>query len=110
MALHHASSGEVVNLAPLGDNFQEARTSALVKTDSFEAIRLVIPAGGQMPPHQVAQKFTLHCLEGRVRIGLPNGSVELAANQWVYFDEDVVHSVEGLEDASLLLTIMLPRS
>lgn len=107
MALPHANSGEPVDLTPLGPSFPEARTSALVKTDSFEAIRLVVPAGDSIPPHKVSGKFTLHCLEGRVRLGLSEGTVELAAHEWVYFEGGVLHSLEGIEDSSLLLTIML---
>ena len=110
MALHHASSGEVVDLSPLGPELSEASTRALVKTDSFEAIRLVVPAAGEMPPHKVSGKFTLHCLEGHVRLELSEGSVELSANEWIFFDGGVMHSVVGIEDSSLLLTIMLPSS
>ena len=110
MALPHANSGEPVDLRPLGSSLPEARTRALVKTDSFEAIRLVVPAGGSLPPHKVSGKFTLHCLEGRVRLGLSQETVELSADEWVYFDGGVMHSVEGIENSSLLLTIMLPES
>lgn len=108
MALHHASSGEVVDLSPLGSKLSQARTTALVKADSFEAIRVVLKAGDEMPAHAVSGKFTLHCLEGRVAIDLPEKSLELAAPQWVYFDGGVPHALRSLEDASLLLTIMLP--
>lgn len=108
MALRHASSGEVVDLGPLGSELPQAQTKALVKTDSFEAIRLVLVAGGEMPAHQVSGKFTLHCLEGRVAIDLPDRSLELAADEWVYFDGGVPHGLQAIENASLLLTIMLP--
>lgn len=110
MALPHATSGEPVNLRPFGSRFAEARTTALVKTDSFEAIRLVIASGHSLPPHKVSGKFTLHCLEGRVRLGLSAGTVELAADDWVFFEGGVLHSLEGIEDSSLLLTIMLADS
>lgn len=110
MALHHASSGEIVDLRPLGSALKDAHTRALVKTDSFEAIRLVIAAGSEMPPHKVSGKFTLHCLEGRVQVEASSGNAELAAHEWVFFDGGVMHSVKGLEDSSLLLTIMLPAS
>ena len=110
MALHHASSGEVVDLGPLGPDLRQAQTAALVKTDSFEAIRLVLKAGDELPAHQVSGKFTLHCIEGRVRLELPDDSLELAAQQWVYFDGGVSHSLRAMEDASLLLTIMLPAA
>ena len=110
MALHHASSGEVVDLSPFGPDLHEAQTTALVKTDSFEAIRLVLKAGGEIPMHAVSGKFTLHCLEGQVAIDLSERSLELAAEQWVYFDGGVPHAVRAIEDASLLLTIMLPAA
>jgi quercetin dioxygenase-like cupin family protein len=106
MALNHVTSGEVVDLRSGTDRPEARGTRALVKSDSFEAIRLVVPAGGEIPPHQVAGKFTLQCLEGKVRVGVPDGSVELAAGQWVYFDGGVRHSVSAVEDSSLLLTII----
>lgn len=110
MALHHASSGEVVDLSPLGSELPRTQTTALVKTDSFEAIRLVLKAGGEMPAHQVSGKFTLHCLEGRVAIDLPDRAFELAAQQWVYLDGGIPHGLRAIEDSSLLLTIMLPAA
>ena len=78
-----------------------------MKTDSFEAIRLILTAGGEMPAHQVSGKFTLHCLEGRVAIDLPDRTLELAPRQRVYIDGGVPHGLRAIEDASLLLTIML---
>lgn len=107
MALHHASSGEPVSLAPLGVELHRASTMALVKAHEFEAIRLILEAGRELPAHSVSGQFTLHCLEGRVAIGLADSSLELAAHDWVYFDAGVTHSVQAIEDSSLLLTIIL---
>ena len=45
MALKHAEPGEVVDLRPLGDRLAAAKTTAIVRTASFEAMRLVVPAG-----------------------------------------------------------------
>jgi len=106
MALHRATSGEVVDLRAFANGLRNTRTSALVKSESFEAIQLVVQAGGQIPAHQVAGQFTLLCIEGRVTIGLEAGAVELSAGQWVFFDGGIRHSVEALEDSSLLLTII----
>ena len=39
MALKHADPGEVVDLRPLGPALKDAKTSALVKSDRFEAVR-----------------------------------------------------------------------
>jgi quercetin dioxygenase-like cupin family protein len=110
MALHHAASGEVVDLAPFGARMREAHTRALVKTDDFEAIRLVLAAGDELPAHRVSGRFTLHCLEGRVGLATSTEALELSASQWVYFDGGVTHAVRALEDSSLLLTILLPTT
>ena len=106
MALHHAKSGETVDLSPLGVALRDAHTTALVKSAAFEAVRLIVLAGTEIPSHHVSGKFTLHCLEGRVLLGLASGNLELSAGQWVYFDGGITHSVKGIEDSSLLLTIM----
>jgi quercetin dioxygenase-like cupin family protein len=110
MALHHAASGEVVDLAPLGSGLREAHTRALVKKDDFEAIRLVLPAGDELPAHRVSGRFILHCLEGRVSLTAPAGAIELSADQWVYFEGGIPHAVRAIEDSSLLLTILLPTT
>lgn len=109
MAVHHARPGEVVDLKPLGEGLRNARTTAIVKADAFEAVRLVVLAGREIPPHQVSGPITLHCLEGRVLLGLGDSTLELAAGQWVYLDGGARHSVQGIEDSSLLLTILFNR-
>lgn len=110
MALHHASSGEIIDLSPLGPELKRSRTAALVKTDSFEAIRLVLRARDELPAHKISGKFTLSCIEGRIVLDLPENSLELSAQQWVYIDSGVPHALRAIEDSSLLLTIMLPSN
>lgn len=109
MAMSHAKPGEVVALRPLGPQFSAARTTAIVKTDAFEAARLVVRAGAQIAPHQVPGPITLHCLEGRVRLDLSDSTLELSAGDWVYLEGGAPHSLRGIEDASLLLTILFNR-
>lgn len=109
MALHHAKAGEVVDLRPLADKLKNAKTAAIIKTQSFEAIRLVVPAGREIPSHDVSGNITLHCLEGCVSLGLAQATIELNAGEWVYLDGGEPHSVKGVEDASLLLTILFDK-
>lgn len=114
MAMHHASPGEVFDLAPLGSNLKDARTTAIVKSEAFEVVRLVVHAGVDIKKHQVDGPITLHCLEGRAVLGLPETTLELSGGQWVYLEGGVPHSIRGIEDTSLLLTILffsgsLPR-
>src|SRR3546814_10304103 len=104
MALPRAKPGEVVDLRPLGSRLREARSAALVKTAQFEAIRLVVPAGTEIPSHDVAGNITLHCLEGRVSLGLKVDSVELGAGEWVYLDRGEAHRSD--EHTSELQSLM----
>lgn len=106
MALNHAKPGEVVDLRPLGEELKSARTAAIVKSQFFEAVRLIVRAGKEIPPHQVPGNITLHCLEGRVVLGLATSTLELSAGEWVYLAGGEPHSVKGVEDSSLLLTIL----
>ncbi len=45
MSLPHATSGDLINIAPLGDKFEGAVSHAFLKTDHLELMRLVLPAG-----------------------------------------------------------------
>lgn len=106
MALHHAIPGEVVDLQPLGTRLKDAKSSAIIKSEHFEAVRLIVQAGAEWPVHEVAGDITLLCLEGRVELGLGSSAVELKADQWICLSGGQPHSVRGIEDSSLLLTIL----
>jgi quercetin dioxygenase-like cupin family protein len=105
MALDHAKAGEVVDLRPLGQDLADARTTALTKTEQFEAVRLVLPAGRTIPQHAVHGQITLHCLEGHIILH-SGREIVLRTGEWVYLDRGEPHAVEALEDSALLLTIM----
>ena len=109
MALHHAKPGEVVDLRPLGDGLRGAKTTAIVKSRTFEVVRLIVPAGAEISPHKVPGPITLHCLEGRAVLGLTSSEVELSAGEWLHLDGGASHSVRGVEDSSLLLTILFEK-
>ncbi|HMN37719.1 MAG TPA: cupin domain-containing protein [Hyphomicrobium sp.] len=109
MALHHAKPGEIVNLKPIGRDLKNAKSTAIIKTDYFEAIRLIVQAGAEIPEHKVSGNLTLHCLEGHIELGVESAPIVLKAHEWVYLDGGVPHSVKAIEDSSLLLTILLDR-
>lgn len=107
MAIHHAKPGEPVDVRPLGSRLSSAQTETLVKTDALEVIRLVLPAGKEIPGHNVPGELTLQCLEGRIALRLGDGERELGPGMCVYLEPGQEHSVRGMEASSALLTILL---
>jgi quercetin dioxygenase-like cupin family protein len=107
MAIPHAHSGEVIDIRPLATTFAHARTTTLVKTETLEIIRLVVPSGKEIARHQAPGEITVQCLEGRVIFTAEGESRDLKAGQLLYLASEVPHSLRGIEDASVLLTIML---
>ncbi len=107
MAVPHAKPGEAVDVRPLGPALAHSKTATLIKTDSLEVIRLVLPAGKEIPPHQVAGEITVQCLEGRVAFTAGGATRDLTAGQLLYLAGNEPHALRGLEDASLLVTILL---
>jgi quercetin dioxygenase-like cupin family protein len=110
MAIPHAQPGEVINVRPLGPALVGAKTTALIKTENLEVLRLVIPAGKEIPTHTTRGEITVQCVEGRVAFTTGGSTQELGAGQLLYLRGEQPHSVLGLDDASLLVTITFPRS
>lgn len=107
MAIPHAAPGIPVDLQPSGESLTEATTSALVKTDQFEAIRLFIPKGHEVcRNHQVKGPITVQCLQGEVAFSVEGETHTLRAGHWLYLPGEVSHSMSGVEDSLILLTIM----
>lgn len=108
MAIPHAYPGMPVDLRPAGESRSEAKSAALVKEEAFEVIRLVIPKGHEMPRHQVEGAITIYCLDGRIAFTAGGKTHELRAGHWLFLVGNEPHSLVGIEDASMLLTIMFP--
>lgn len=104
MALPHAAPGEKVSLTDLA-SVNGASTSALVKTDRFEAVHLMLRAGSTIAPHAVTGYITLQCLEGTVAFTAAK-TIELQKGDWVYLDRREEHGLTAIADSSLLLTIL----
>ena len=110
MAIPHGKSGEVIDICPAGGNSAQAKTATLIKSETLEIIRLAVPAGKEIPRHQAPGEITVQCLEGRVRFTAGEENKELSAGQLIYLTSGVPHSLHGIEDASILLTIMLRQA
>ena len=108
MAIPHAKPGEVVDVRPLGSALASTQTKTLVRAEQVEVIRLVVPAGKE-EEHKAKGEIIVHCLEGRVAFTASGKTQTLAAGHLLSLPTGEPHSVKGIEDASLLLTILLPK-
>jgi quercetin dioxygenase-like cupin family protein len=109
MAIPHAKPGELVDVRPLGAALAAAHTQTLFRAANVELIRLVVPAGKQIDEHRAKGELVVQCLEGRVSFTALGATHTLEAGTLLYLPAGEPHSLKGAEDASLLLTILLPR-
>lgn len=111
MAIQHAAPGEVIDVRPLADRLGHSVTSTLIKSERLEVIRLVVPAGKEIPPHKVVGPITVQCLEGRIEFVAGDGPKQMGPGEMLYVPGNELHSLRGIEDSSVLVTIQLvPKS
>ena len=108
MSIQHAKPNEIVQL-PLGTALTNSKTTILVKTDDLELIRLVLPAGKDIPLHKAPGEITVQCLEGRVAFTAAGQTQELTAGQLLYLVAAEPHALKAIEDSSLLVTLLLGK-
>jgi quercetin dioxygenase-like cupin family protein len=104
-----AQPGELVELGSTTAARADDQTNPLVKTQRVEIIQLLIPAESGVPTYEAAGEIIIHCLEGRVRVEALNDSRELRASQLLYLGLNEPFSISGIEDASVLVTIIAER-
>jgi quercetin dioxygenase-like cupin family protein len=107
MAIPHAAPGMPVDLHPQGMALSAAQTSALAKTKEFEAIRLLIPQGHEVcRNHKVDGPITLQCLQGEIQFTADHDAHTVREGQWLFLPGGVPHTITGIRDAVVLLTVI----
>lgn len=109
MAIPHAKPGEIVDVRPLGSVLASAQTKTLVRAEQVEVIRLVVAAGKEIAEHKAKGDIVVQCLEGRVYFTAFGKTQNLEAGKLLYLPMGEPHTVKGIENASLLLTVLLPK-
>lgn len=110
MAIHHASSGELIDIRPLKDNLRTTATKALFKSSHLEVARTVLLAGNEWPPHQLAGEMTVQCLEGRVELAVAGTMQVMHVGDLICLGGGEPHALKAIEDSSVLVTMLLQRA
>lgn len=109
MARKHATSGELISIAPLGASLADTQSSTLIRAEHFEVFRMVLPAGKATPMHEASGLITIQCIEGSVELEAHGRKQLMQPGHLVYLADREPHAVRAIEDSSLLVTIVLHR-
>jgi quercetin dioxygenase-like cupin family protein len=89
---------------PLGRALGAARSTTLLKSAGLELIRLVVPAGKEIPPHRAPGEIVVQCVEGHVAFHHDGRSIELCPGDVLHLCANEMHSLKGITDSSVLVT------
>ena len=107
MAIHHASSGELINLRPLEVPLTDSQSTTVLRDPQLKVMRLVLPAGKELPEHAVDGPITMHCLQGAIDVTAYGVCKGMRAGDLMYLEGNVSHKLRAREDASMLVSIVV---
>jgi quercetin dioxygenase-like cupin family protein len=109
MAIHHASSGELVNLRPLEVPLTEAQSTTVLRDPQLKVMRLVLPAGKELPEHAVEGPITMHCLQGAIDVTAHGTCKRMVAGDLMYLESKASHMLRAREDTAMLVSIVVQK-
>jgi len=83
-------------------------SKTLAKYPDFRIVLVLMKANTQMKEHHADARISIHSIEGKIRIHLPDKQVELSAGELLVIDYGIKHDVEALEESAFLITVSWP--
>jgi quercetin dioxygenase-like cupin family protein len=109
MAMPRVTSGELIDVRPLGDALQGSKSLTLMRSDHLEVVRIVLPEGKHISEHRAPGEITVQCLEGVVKFGTGAGAQLMRGGDMLFLLAGEPHWLEAVESASVLVTLYLPH-
>jgi quercetin dioxygenase-like cupin family protein len=107
MAQAHTGSGQLVSVLPLGDRLRASKTTAILKAEQLEIVRIVLLAGKGLVEHAAPGEISLLCIEGCIDFTVAGTALRMRAGDLIHLHAGEPHALMAVEDASALLTIRL---
>lgn len=104
------TAGRLVHVQPLTATDEKSRKITLSKTPQVKVIQLIVPAGQDVPTHEAQGDLIVHCLEGRVSLFARGNDYDLAKGHLLHLLIDEPFSIRGIDDASVLLTLVAAKT
>ena len=83
-------------------------SKTLAKYPDFRIVLVLMRGNTQMKEHHADARISIHSLQGKIRIHLPDRKVDLTAGELMALDRGIHHNVEALEESAFLITISWP--
>ncbi|HWO89543.1 MAG TPA: cupin domain-containing protein [Chloroflexota bacterium] len=80
----------------------------LVKEPDFRIVLVAMKTDARIQEHHAAGRISIQTLGGRVRLKLPDQTIELPTGHLLALEAGIPHTVEALEPSAFLLTISWP--
>lgn len=81
----------------------------LVKEPHLSVVLVALQKGTRLEPHKTQGPFTLHVINGSVRMQLEKETRMIKPGELIAIEQDIAHEVEALEESAMLLTIAEPK-
>ena len=83
----------------------------LVKYEEFRIVLVRMKPGSYMSHHRADGPISIHAIQGRIRVHLPEDRMEdLKPGDLLTLERCLEHDVEALEESAFLLTIAWPEA
>ena len=105
-----ANPGCLIDVRPLGTSLVSSHTRTLVHTSTVEVVRLIVREGQEVSHDKNTGEIIVQCLEGRVILTALGKPQVLEAGRLVELPAGEHYGLRGIEDSSLLLTILSPSN
>ncbi len=90
-------------------NRETGRSSrTLAKYPDFRVVLVLMKPNTRMKEHHADARISIHSLQGRIRVHLPDQSCELGAGELMCLESGIPHDVEALEESAFLITVSWP--
>jgi len=83
-------------------------SKTLAKYPDFHIVLVLMKANTRMNKHHVDARISIHVLEGKLRVRLPDQVIEIPTGELIALDYAIPHGIEALEESAFLITISWP--
>ncbi|MGB7346094.1 MAG: cupin domain-containing protein [Pirellulaceae bacterium] len=96
--------GQLIDLHDRG-TAEQPKPKLLLNASPFRLMRLVLPAGKEIPQHSAPKEIVVQCVSGRVEFTTMGTTHCLTSGTILYLEPSEPHSLVAIEDSIVLVTM-----